>query len=153
VFVHGGVNTATAAEGCAAINRRARDEAKSVRSSDPNLDKTLTWSSTGPLWYRGLAGVEPAATDAELDATLKALGAGRIVIGHSVSATGRIRSLYGGRVIAIDTGMVGGEFYPGGTPSALEIDGETLTAIYPGKREPIGGLTWREDSGPRAARR
>jgi hypothetical protein len=37
----------------------------------------------------------------------------------------------------IDTGMVNGEFYPGGIPSALEWKGDILTAIYLDRREPL----------------
>jgi hypothetical protein len=33
--------------------------------------------------------------------------------------------------------MLEGKFYPGGTPSALELHGDTMTAIYPTRREPI----------------
>jgi hypothetical protein len=32
--------------------------------------------------------------------------------------------------VVIDTGMLGGEFYPQGAPSALEMRGDTLAAIY-----------------------
>jgi hypothetical protein len=56
------------------------------------------------------------------------------VVGHTVTA-GRIRTWSDGRVLQIDTGMLNGEFYPGGAPAALEVQNGTFTAIYPGKRE------------------
>jgi hypothetical protein len=33
--------------------------------------------------------------------------------------------------------MVNGEFYPGGVPSALELQGDKATAIYLDRKEPI----------------
>ena len=59
------------------------------------------------------------------------------VIGHSTVLPGRIVSRLDGRVILIDTGMVNGEFYPGGVSSALEWNGTMVTAIYLDRREPL----------------
>jgi hypothetical protein len=87
---------------------------------------------SGPLWYRGLA-EEPEETFApHLAQILTALPATAIVIGHTVTPEFRITARFGGRVIQVDTGMLGGDFYPGGRASALEIRGGTLTAIYQG---------------------
>ena len=52
---------------------------------------------------------------------------------------GKITPRLGGRVILIDTGMVNGEFYPGGVASALELQGDKATAIYLDRREPLAG--------------
>ena len=89
----------------------------------------------GPLWYRGLADGSPSVGPAEVDAILTALTARAIVVGHTVAGGFQIRSLFGGKVVPIDTGMLGGQFYPGGVASALEIQGSTWTAIYEGRRE------------------
>ncbi len=43
---------------------------------------------------------------------------------------------FGGGVFLIDTGMLS-SFYPGGRASALEIQGDEVTAIYPGQRQPL----------------
>ena len=59
------------------------------------------------------------------------------VIGHTPVANARITPRFGGRVVLIDTGMLGGEFYPGGVPSALELHGSEITAIYEGRRESL----------------
>ena len=40
-------------------------------------------------------------------------------------------------MIQIDSGMLGGEFYPKGLPSALELRRDTATAIYLDRREPL----------------
>ena len=55
----------------------------------------------------------------------------------AVTETRRITPHFDGKVIAIDTGMLDGTFFPNGQPSALEIKDGTMTAIYIGKREPI----------------
>ena len=61
--------------------------------------------------------------------------ASRIVVGHTVTGNGKIKTWHDNRVFQIDAGMLDGEFYPGGQPVALEIDNGTFTAIYLGKRE------------------
>lgn len=140
VYLHGGVTPEVAALGCAEINRRARAE---INGPMPpaTAEGSLIFAETGPLWFRGLAdtgapqvdGVEEEA----LAGILKSLDATAIVIGHSVSPDFNIRPRFGGRVIQIDTGMLGGTFYPGGKPSALEITKGAMTAIYEGKKIPI----------------
>ena len=68
---------------------------------------------------------------------LQQLGARAIVVGHTPVLPGRIAPRFGGRVIQIDAGMLDGEFYPKGVPVALELRGETATAIYLDRREPL----------------
>ena len=135
VFVHGGINPSTAALGCKAVNEMVRAElVASTTAADPNA---LSNSETGPLWYRGLASDPEATIAAELDMTLERLGAKTIVIGHTVSSGRSIAARFGGRVVQIDTGMLNGKFFPGGRPSALEIEGNKLTAIYETNREAL----------------
>lgn len=139
VFLHGGLTPAVAALGCTAINARARAELKE-QPPGPKVPDALTTSPTGPLWYRGLIDdrAAPGRVDAAaVDAVLKAIDAHAIVLGHTASPDFLIRVGASGRVIQIDTGMLGGGFFPGGRPSALEIAGDTFTAIYLGKREPL----------------
>lgn len=134
-FVHAGPGRAFADRGCAGLNADARGEIKSLNLADPDLKKKLLWSPEGPLWYRGFVGVEPVASADDVTAVLTALGASHMVIGHTATKPGRIRSLYEGKILAIDSGMLGGDFFPEGVPSALEIDKGTFTAVYVGKRE------------------
>ena len=104
------------------------------------MPDALTTGTTGPLWYRGLIDDRAAAglvDAAAVDAVLKAIGARAIVVGHTASRDFRIRVGASGRVIQIDTGMLGGDSFPGGRASALEIAGDTFTAIYAGQREPL----------------
>ena len=138
-FLHGGLAPDIAAKGCAAINAGAREEMRKPLPPAKADDMMIT-SSTGPLWYRGMVddGDLPGPADAEkVDAALKAIGARAVVLGHTVAPTFRIRTGSGGRVVQIDTGMLNGTYYPGGRPSALEIVGDTWTAIYLDRRELI----------------
>jgi len=136
VFVHGGISPAVAPLGCAAINDQVR------RDLTNDLDKTRASPMTslvarvdGPLWYRGLA-QEPDTFAPQVTEVLTKLDARAIIVGHTVSTTGRIASRFDGRVIQIDTGMQPA-YVQGGRASALEIrDGEAV-AIYVDRRDPV----------------
>ncbi len=83
----------------------------------------------GPLWYRGWATSPEDATAAQVLPFLDQMKLARIVVGHTPTGERRIDARYGGRVVVIDTGMLAS--YYKGTPSALEIAGGRLKAIYP----------------------
>src|SRR6185436_4360022 len=140
LFVHGGISPAVAPLGCAAINEQVR------RDLTDDLDKTLaaplatlTARVDGPLWYRGLA-QEPDSFAPQVEDILTKVAARAIVIGHTVTATGRITTRFGGRVVQIDTGMQPA-YAQGGRASALET---------PGARRPpstsIAAIRWRSRS-------
>jgi hypothetical protein len=153
VFLHGGLNETSAALGCEGINAAVRKDLASLPVPPEQLPTLFSVSETGPLWYRGLAN-EPEATLApRLDVILQAMGARAIVIGHT-TIPGKVTPRLGGRVIQIDTGMVNGEFYPGGVASALELQGNTATAIYLDRREPLDlpGLQQVAPGAPPASR-
>jgi Calcineurin-like phosphoesterase len=101
-----------------------------------NIDKLALVEADGPLWYRGLATL-PDDQQPAIDAMLKRYGAQRIVIGHTPQLPqGRIRARFGGLVVLIDTGMLT-SYFKGGQPSALELQGGRMTAIYTSGREPL----------------
>ncbi len=120
--------------------RQAFDQVRRELTSD--LDKTraspmtsLVARADGPLWYRGLA-QEPDTFAPQVIEVLTKLGARAIIVGHTVSTTGRIASRFDGRVIQIDTGMQPA-YVQGGRASALDIrDGEAI-AIYVDRRDPV----------------
>ena len=91
----------------------------------------------GPLWYRGFAQLadhdEPAIVS-----LLERFGATRAVTGHTPMLPGRITPRFGNRIFLIDTGMLSSH-YKGGRPSALEISGASISAIYTTGREPLVG--------------
>ena len=137
LFVHGGISPAIAGAGCAAINARARAEFQSLGAAGA-VEPQLIARTDGPLWYRGL--VDDTVGEADVDTVLDGVGARAIVVGHTVTTDNTIQARFGGRVVAIDTGMLAGEYFPNGVPSALEIKDGVGTAIYVGKREPIGKI-------------
>jgi hypothetical protein len=144
VFVHGGISPTVAPLGCEAINEQVRKELTN------DLEKTraaalasLVGRVDGPLWYRGLA-QEPEAFAPQVTDVLAKLKARAIVVGHTVSPTGRIATRFDGRVIQIDTGMQP-DYVKGGRASALEIRGAEATAVYVDRRDQID-LPKREDT-------
>lgn len=94
-------------------------------------------ASGGPLWYRGLANLPEDALPG-IEALLSRCKASRFVVGHTPQLPGRITPRFGGRVILIDTGMLN-SVYRGGRPSALELRGGEVVAIYSTSQERITG--------------
>lgn len=91
----------------------------------------------GPLWSRAAAEWDESAHGAEMAGLIAAAGATRMVVGHTPQPDSRIRMRFGTSVVLIDTGMLASAF--AGRPSALELCGDTLTAIYPGERRELIG--------------
>jgi hypothetical protein len=103
-----------------------------------HIARIETWSLVapgGPLWYRGLATLPPDAQPG-VEALLRRLGAQRAFLGHTPQLQGRVNTRFEGRVILGDTGMLS-EFYTGGRPSAVELQGGKVTALYASGREPL----------------
>ena len=83
--------------------------------------------SNSPLWYRGNVGCGPLIEVDRIDRALQAIGARRVVIGHTPTLTRRVLSRLYGRVVEIDTGMNKSSY--GGSGNALLIQGDTMTVI------------------------
>jgi Calcineurin-like phosphoesterase len=139
VFVHGGLDPASAELSCETMNQMAR------RELTDDMDKTLAdplksfvaagsesarvgYPEDSPLYYRGLA-LEPDAFEPRADEVLAKQSARTIVIAHTVLTSGRIRVRWGGKVVQLDTGMQPA-YVPGGRAAALEIRNGVFTAIY-----------------------
>ena len=135
-FVHGGLTPEVAALGCEAINAQVRRElTDDVAKTKEAPLATLAAGENGPLWYRGLAKDDESILAPRVDEVLQSLGARAIVVGHSVTGTGRIQARFGGRVFGIDVGM--GDAY-GGNLAALEVGADgSLTALYADRREEL----------------
>lgn len=74
----------------------------------------------GPLWYRGNVGCSERVEADKLDSVLQAIGASRVVIGHTPTPGRLVLQRMGGRIIEIDTGMFND--YYGGSANVLTID-------------------------------
>jgi hypothetical protein len=137
LFLHGGVSPRVAPLGCEGINSGIAADLTTAFSTFVEAPlTTLAGAEDGPLWYRGLAQEDETAFAPEVDKILEAAHARAIVIGHTVTATGRITPRFGGRVVQIDTGMLT-SVYKAGRPSALEIVGDKWTAIYEDGRQVV----------------
>jgi hypothetical protein len=108
LFLHGGLHPGITAQAwdLPALNAGFRARLGTPRSQlqhDPQGD--WMFGREGPLWYRGYF-MPDRASMAEVDAVLAHAGASRIVVGHTTQR--EIRSLYQGRVIAVDTALKNG---------------------------------------------
>lgn len=99
VFVHGGISPEYAALGLNEINTRGREE---LETGDRSAEALIN-DETGPLWHRSYAMQDDGAGD-DLQAALDMLDARVMVVGHT-PLTGRVSSLYDGRLILADVGL------------------------------------------------
>jgi hypothetical protein len=137
LFLHGGVSEPVSMMGCEGINAAVQKDLQSLPVPLEQVAALFSAGETGPLWYRGLANQPEDTLAPTLDVILERMKARAIVIGHTTVLPGKITPRLGGKVIQIDTGMVNGEFYPGGVAAALELQGGKATAIYLDRREPL----------------
>jgi hypothetical protein len=148
LFLHGGLSPAYSARSCEDINEEVRrDLTEDLAQTRAAVTSTLVGKADGPLWYRGLA-QEPDTFAPEVDKILDAQQASAMVVGHTGAPTQHVTLRFGGKVALIDTGM-NTKYVPDGRPSALEIVGETWTAIYLDGRVVLkpasGGAGWRNE--------
>ncbi len=84
----------------------------------------------GPMWFRGYSEWSDEEGERQIVPLLERFGARHFVVGHTVPHDGgEIWSRFGGKVFLIDTGMLRG-YAKNGRPSALEIAGDSISAIY-----------------------
>lgn len=88
----------------------------------------------GPLWYRGNADCSALIEVDRLDASLTAIGASRVVIGHTPTRSRQVLQRFDGRIIEVDTGML--TSYYGGKGNALVMQGDTLSVRSQGSPAP-----------------
>ncbi len=84
-------------------------------------------SPDGPMWYRGNAHCARLIEYDRLAATLEAIGADRVVIGHTPTPGRRVLERFDGQIIEIDTGMLNA--YYKGRGHALLLEGETVRVV------------------------
>ena len=111
LFVHGGLLPAWARWGVDGLNQMARECWAAARHNLWSLPKrSLFRNSAGPLWDRSLVRGGPRASR-DLGQTLGLLGAERMVVGHSQTASlprgreGRVLVMAAGRLIDVDVGL------------------------------------------------
>lgn len=129
VFCHGGVNANWAERGIAGMNREIH--AALAAPGSGNGEKPRILGPDGPLWYRGYLLEDEAVICPELARALKAMGASRLVVGHTTQDSGIPAMRCGGQLWGIDTGI---SAHYGNHYAALEIAGELVTPLLPTSR-------------------
>jgi len=129
IFLHGGISGFYCQNTLESLTAMARDSLVDFDPAQPGIIE----DEFGPLWYRGLSGVEPRASMETVDAILQNHGASHIVVGHTPTQ-GVIWPNYDAKVIMIDTGIA--HAY-GGHVGYLEITPEGLFAGYPQEKLPL----------------
>lgn len=133
LFVHGGLSGFYCQNSLESMTEKAHAHLRNFDPANPGILE----DEFGPLWYRGLSGVEPQAMPETVEAILEQNDARHIVVGHTPTS-GVIWPRYDGKVLMIDTGIA--RAY-GGNIAYLEITPDGYFAGYPmGKLElPMNG--------------
>jgi hypothetical protein len=92
------------------------------------LDKWVSISPNGPLWFRGYATWRSDEGAVRLNELQRKYGPVRFVVGHTMTSGFRVMPRFTARVFLIDTGMLS-SYYQGGRASALDIDGGVYTVL------------------------
>lgn len=121
VFAHGGVSERFAGMGVDGLN-------EAVRRSLLLDPRSPVMGEEGPLWYRGhLLAEEPVAC-AEAGRVLEALGARRLVVGHTTQRDGEVAVRCEGAILGIDVGL---STHYGDNRAVLELVGGDARLITP----------------------
>ncbi len=91
-------------------------------STVKRLNSSNLHASNGPLWYRGNVACNELIEADRLNASLRALGAQRVVIGHTPTLGRRIMQRFDGRIYEVDTGMLSGHYAGSGNALVMEQD-------------------------------
>ena len=85
------------------------------------------FDADGPLWYRGNVSCGELIEEPRVTAALQAIGANRVVVGHTPTPNRRVLQRFEGRLIEIDTGMLNA--YYNGSGNALVLEGDHLAVL------------------------
>jgi len=91
------------------------------------LNESEVYAEHGPFWYRGNVACSELIEADRLQTSLQAIGARRVVIGHTPTPGRRVLERLGGRVFEVDTGMLNS--YYDGHGNALVITGDDVSVI------------------------
>lgn len=99
------------------------------------LGRSDLFDSDGPLWYRGSVSCGGLIEEQRLSSALVALGADRVVVGHTPTPSRRVLQRFDGLVIEIDTGMLNA--YYDGSGHALVLEGDTIKVVSQAGEGPV----------------
>ena len=83
-------------------------------------------TTDGPLWYRANVSCSGIIEEHRVVDVLEAIGAHRVVVGHTPTTNRRVLERFDGKVIEVDTGMLSA--YYRGSGNALVIEGDSIVA-------------------------
>lgn len=92
-------------------------------------------AADGPLWYRGNVYCVELVEQDRLDEVLDAIGAERVVIGHTPTPNREVLERLDGQVLEVDTGMLSD--YYGGSGHALVLEGESVRVVAEASAESL----------------
>jgi len=101
------------------------------------------------VWYRGTVSCSILSEGDVLANSLKALGANRLVIGHSPTVTRQVLERFDGRVFEIDTGMLKKSY--NGSGHALIIEGDNISVVSESGSDPVVPLPHPRRVGTRSS--
>jgi hypothetical protein len=111
------------------------------------LDEASLLGSDGPLWYRANVSCNTVIEKHRLDAVLTAIGADRVVVGHTPTPVRKVLQRFGGRLIEVDTGML--HFYYKGAGNALVLSGGNALVYAQAGGDPYPPIPHPRDVGIR----
>ena len=88
------------------------------------LDRASLITTSGPLWYRANVACGGVIERHRLGSALAAIGAERVVIGHTPTPTRQVLHRFEGRLVEIDTGMLTSHYK--GSGNALVLFGDEV---------------------------
>jgi len=112
------------------------------------LNEAAVHDTSGPLWYRGSVGCSALAEGDVIAASLNAIGASRVVIGHTPTVTRQVLERMNGRVVEIDTGILSSVYK--GSGHALIIENDQLAVVAEAGGEPSAPVPHPRRVGSRA---
>lgn len=112
------------------------------------LGKSELFDPSGPLWYRGSVSCGELIEEHRLDKALEAIGADRVVVGHTPTPNRKVLQRFDGRLIEIDTGML--NFYYQGSGNALVLEGDSVSVYSQDGGEPVRPQAHPRNVGARA---
>jgi len=125
-------------------------------SAVKRLSSSNLHAADGPLWYRGNVACNELVEEDRLDVSLRAIGAKRVVIGHTPTLGRRIMQRFDGRIVEVDTGMFSEHYAGSGNALIMEQDrifvinqdSEEMLSVAPHPRRVgtrLGGYLAAED--------
>jgi len=103
------------------------DELVSAAQSIVDLGDSPLHGPIGPTWYRGTASCNQLVEGDSLNVVFDAIGARRVVMGHTSTITRQVQQRMNGSVVEIDTGMLKSSY--GGSGNALIIEDDMLSVV------------------------